>query len=150
MGYNSTDSHNLDEARKLFGANFLASPSDDVKQYWCPIEQVSYPNADPVEVLADALQSSMRWDMGVHIWVEVKTPVIPKFVEEAMIRCAGFGLRAVITHGTRTSHAPGDDLDDPALIEALKRNSDRSSIWHPLAGEFVNAIAYQRNDDFVE
>lgn len=142
MGFNQTDAHHLNQAKEMFGATIIDSGNPDIYLTRFPIQTPSFgstPLNDPAVVLANGMMASMRFDQDMHLWVDVSTPSIPSFIEQAIVRCRSCALRLVVTHLGASSHAPGNPIN-PAIKDAVQKAQTSAQVWHPIARKFVPAL----------
>ena len=138
MSFTRQDADNLNRSREMFGSIGVETDQHDELITLFPITATTYP-VDAVDVLREGLMSAMRFDEGMHVWIDVRQPSIPAFVAAAIEGCQGFGLRLVLTHGAACSHPPGEALPT-GLLETIARASDSRQVWHPIAKRRVRSI----------
>lgn len=138
MGFNQQDAVNLNRSQDMFGSIGIETEELDEMLMLFPITATTYPD-DADDVLREALMSAMRIDQAMNVWIDVRLPAIPAFVVAAIEGCQGFGLRLVVTHGTRCSHPPGEPLAND-LLRVIARASVTRDVWHPVAKQRVRSI----------
>lgn len=104
--------------------------------------------ADQVEatrLLYDAIEFASRHLRNplTTVVLDVRLPILPRFLQLAVQGLAGFGAGLVVLHAGRCSLDADNGLA-PSLLHALDRAGRDGPIWHPLARDTVDLLDPQR------
>lgn len=138
MSFNQQDEHNLNVCKTLFGTNTDTVGGAGEFLYHVPLRQFVY-DPEAATILANGLMSATRYDQKIYCWIDVQASHLPDIVTAALKRCAGFGLRLVITHNDKCSHGPSKRFPLP-LMKLLAAASNSADIWHPILERMVPSM----------
>lgn len=138
MSYNQQDAHNLNVCKNLFDTVTDTVGNAGELLYHVPLKKFVY-DTDAAAILADGLMSATRYDQDVYCWLDVQASHVPEIVATALERCAGFGLRLVVTHDDKCSHGPGKRFPLP-LMKLIAGASNSGETWHPIRQKMVPSM----------
>lgn len=151
MGFETRDSVALSSAEaKGFHISYRSTEEPDHPwEFWlahvaCP----ATPNTDaPAEDLRAIIDAANRLRPRTTVWLDVHPEAkLADYVIPAIRQLSGYGAFILVTHGTASTHPPGDPLDE-FTMEAVENANASSMMWHPNLGELIWASPRQARAD---
>ena len=126
---------------KQFPATVMSGCGDQINVIQVEVSNVVVTDETANRFANELMDAARFFNHGdsTTVWIKVATKEIPRYVDRALERFAGFGIGLVISHGKACSHSPGPLLSGE-LRQRIASVSRHGQVWHPLVKTLVESM----------